>query len=43
MAALYRKPHCNEGRYNEVELYTKMVGSAHFVKSTPPRAFSISF
>ena len=24
-------------------LYTKMVGSAHFVKSTPPRAFSISF
>ena len=24
-------------------LYTKMVGSAYFVKSTPPRSFSISF
>ena len=24
-------------------LYTKMVGSAYFVKSTPPRALSISF
>ena len=24
-------------------LYTIMVGSAYFVKSTPPRAFSISF
>ena len=24
-------------------LYTVMVGSAYFVKSTPPRAFSISF
>ena len=23
--------------------YTTMVGSAYFVKSTPPRAFSISF
>ena len=24
-------------------LYTIMVGSAYFVKSTPPRAFSVSF
>ena len=28
---------------NSLYMYSIMVGSAYFVKSTPPRAFSISF
>ena len=36
MAALYRKPHCNEARYNEVELYMTLLFTLLLVSQTCP-------